>query len=440
MRWLTSSVRLRVGLAAVGGLAAGVFVLAIVIATGGPLAAAGIAAGILTLVFAGIAARSITRPLERLAASTAGDRRFAVAGPREIESLGADLRRMTEALEAGRRGAEADRDRLAVLLDEIGEAIVIADADGRIQRANRAATDLFGAPLPGRRLTDVVRDHEVLDAIAAARPDADTVVHVERADPPRFQRAVTRRLGDRRLLLVVQELTAMRRLETVRQDFVANVSHELRTPLTSLKAMVEALESGAIDDREVARDFVRRIRHEVDGLAQLVEDLLVLGRVESDQERFTFVATPPAELLATAAERMRPLVERAGVRLVVDPVRDLPSVTADRDLVGQVFANLLHNATRHTAPGGEIRLGAARARDIVVFAVRDTGEGIARDDLERIFERFYKGDRSRASGGTGLGLSIAKHIVEAHGGAIRAESEGPGRGSTFTFTLPITAR
>jgi two-component system phosphate regulon sensor histidine kinase PhoR len=437
VRWLTRSVPLRVGFAALAGLLAGVFVLALQLPPDVPLLAAGLIAGVATLAVASLAARSLTRPIERMITSIDGDRRFDAGGPRELERLGTSLRRMTEALADELRGAEKDRDRLAGLLDELGEAIIMAGADGRIERANRAAQAMFGPHLLGRAIVEVVRDHEFLEAIGAANTRSETIAQVERSDPPRFQRAVARRLDDGRLLLVVQELTAMRRLETVRRDFVANVTHELRTPLASLKAMVETLQSGALNDREAAADFVRRIRQEVDGLAGLVEDLLVLGRIESGREPLALAPTQPAELLGTAADRMRPLVERAGVRLVVEPAADLPLVTADRDRIGQVFANLLHNATRHTGPGGEIKMRAARAIDAILFEVRDTGDGIAADDLDRIFERFYKGDRSRATGGTGLGLSIVKHIVEAHGGSIQARSEGPGRGAVFSFTLPV---
>ena len=440
MRWLTGAIPLRVGLAAVVGLLSGALVFGLLVFVYIPPLIAAIVAITLTGVAVWIVSRSLSASLARLAASARGDRKFAVGGTREVEALGVSLRAMTEELESTRQAAGADRDRLASLLDELGESILIADETGRIERANRAAAEQFGTELIGRTLVEVIREHELLEAIGAARPDTDVVVQVERADPPRFQRAVARRLADRRLLLVIQELTAMRRLETVRKDFVANVSHELRTPLAALTAMVESLESGALDDREVARDFVRRMRQEVDGLAQLVEDLLILGRVESGQERFAFETTTAAELLGTAAERMRALVERAGVRLVVDPTRNVPSVAADRDRIGQVFANLLQNATRHTAPGGEIRLTATRDDEMVRFEVRDTGDGIAPHDLDRVFERFYKGDRSRATGGSGLGLSIAKHIVEAHGGSIRAASDGLGRGAAFSFTLPIASR
>jgi two-component system phosphate regulon sensor histidine kinase PhoR len=283
---------------------------------------------------------------------------------------------------------------------------------------------------------DVVRDHEVIDAIAGARSDVDSVAQVERTDPPRFQRVVARRLADGQLLLVIQDLTNLRRLQTVRRDFVANVSHELRTPIASLKAMAETLEAGAIEDTEAARDFVRRMRTEIDDLARLVEELLLIGRLESGQPVVAPTPMSAAALLDGARERLGPLAERAQVKLVVDPAERGPMVAADPERIGQVFANLVHNATKHTPAGGEIRLSAAPDGKVVVFTVRDTGDGIAASDVDRVFERFYKSDRSRADGGSGLGLSIAKHIVEAHGGVIRVASAGPGRGATFTFTLP----
>jgi two-component system phosphate regulon sensor histidine kinase PhoR len=417
VRWLTRSVRVRVGLAALAGVASGIFVLALLAPSGGALLLAGVVAGIVTVAAAGLVARSVSVPLERLAERSDQDRRAA-----------------EEAL----RTAGADRDRLVALVDELGEAIVIAAADGRIERANRAAVALLGEAAAGRPLVEVVRDHELLGAIASARAGRETVVEIERTDPPRFQRALARRLAGDRLLLVIQDLTALRRLETVRSDFVANVSHELRTPIASLQAMAETLESGALDDREAAMDFVRRMRDETVGLAALVEELLLISRLESGQQILTLAPVSPAALLAAAAGRLAPLAERAGLRLVVEPAEHLPAVSADRDRISQVFANLIHNATKHTPAGGAIHLSATRGNGSVAFSVRDTGEGVAESELARIFERFYKADRSRADGGSGLGLSIAKHIVEAHGGTIAATSGGLGRGATFTFTLPTS--
>jgi two-component system phosphate regulon sensor histidine kinase PhoR len=412
---------------------------------GGTIALAGALATAVALAVVVLLSRAVTGPIGALTRSAetvaaGGSARFEAGGPDETRRLGTALRTMSDRITGERHDAESERDRLAVLIDELGDAIVIADADGQIERANRAASELLGAPLAGRRLMDVVRDHEAIDAIASARSDEDSVAHIERTDPPRFQRVVARRLADGELLLVVQDLTNLRRLQTVRRDFVANVSHELRTPLASLKAMAETLAAGAIDDQDAARDFVRRMGTEIDDLARLVEELLLIGRLESGQPVVAPTAVTAASLLDGARERLGPLAERAQVRLVVDRPERVPMVVADPERIGQVFANLVHNATKHTPTGGEIRLSAAPDGNGVVFTVRDTGDGIAASDVDRIFERFYKSDRSRADGGSGLGLSIAKHIVEAHGGVIRAASAGPGRGATFTFTLPAAER
>jgi len=362
---------------------------------GALIVAVGIAASAVALLALVVLARAITRPLrtltsraEALAGGAPPD--FTISGPEEVERLGGALRRMAATIIGERALAEAERDRLAVLVDELTDVILIAGADGRIVLANRSATQALGpAAAPGHQLIEAVREHEV------------------------------------------------RRLETVRSDFVANVSHELRTPIASLKAMTETLEDGAIDDPTAARDFVGRMHQEIDALAQLVEELLLLGGIESGQLPLRIQRVGPAELLARAHDRFAPLAERSHVRLTLDPIPLLPDVEADPERIAQVFANLIHNAVRYTPAGGEIHLHAETANGAVAFTVRDTGHGIAAQDLARIFERFYKGDRARTTGGTGLGLAIAKHIVQQHAGELQAESDGPGRGATFTFTLPV---
>jgi two-component system phosphate regulon sensor histidine kinase PhoR len=240
------------------------------------------------------------------------------------------------------------------------------------------------------------------------------------------------------VLLAAQDLTTVRRLETVRRDFVANVSHELRTPIASLKAMAEALEGGALDEPAAARDFVSRMHREIDELAQLVEELLGLARIEGGAD-LRLERVGGDELVEPVLSRLRPLADRAGVSLELDGRAATP-VLADRERIGQVLSNLVHNAVKFTPRGGHVSVGTEDGADLVRFVVRDTGIGIAREDLDRIFERFFKAERSRATGGTGLGLAIAKHVVQAHGGSITAESAGPGRGSTFSFTLPRADR
>jgi two-component system phosphate regulon sensor histidine kinase PhoR len=400
------------------------------------LLAAALVAALAAIVAAWFLQRAVARPIELLTErAESGSGTFDVRGPQEVERLAAALRRAAAAVKEEHQAAEAERDRLAALIDELGDAIFIADVAGRVMLANAAARATAGEDIIGRHLPELVRDHETLGAIASARQGHEATATIERAQPRRFMRAVARPLEGGQILLVLQDLTTLRRLETVRSDFVANVSHELRRPITSLKAMAEALEEGALDDPAVARDFVHRMHEEIDGLAQLTNELLTLTRIESGAETLTLLPQSPRDLLADCARRMGPLAARADVALLVEPT-DAPAVRADGERVAQVLANLVHNAVKFTPASGSVRLSAAREDGGVAFTVADTGVGIDRADIERVFERFYKADRSRSAGGTGLGLAIAKHIVQAHGGRIEAKSDGPGRGATFRFTLP----
>ncbi|MBV9850743.1 MAG: GHKL domain-containing protein, partial [Armatimonadetes bacterium] len=241
-------------------------------------------------------------------------------------------------------------------------------------------------------------------------------------------------VSDREFLLVLRDLTELRRLERVRRDFVANVSHELRTPLTSIKAMAETLLDGARLDESVAGRFLETIIRESDRLVRLSSDLLDLSRVEArgpNKEEIDLAA-----LVTEVAARFAAPAQKAGVSLTnraAGPLR----VMADRDEMAQVLVNLLDNAITYTPRGGSVTVTASETPEAVTVAVADTGIGILSHDIRRLFERFYRADkaRSRASGGTGLGLSIVKHIVENHGGTVGVESEY-NKGSTFTFTLP----
>ncbi|MDP9320905.1 MAG: cell wall metabolism sensor histidine kinase WalK [Chloroflexota bacterium] len=332
---------------------------------------------------------------------------------------------------------ETERNRLRTLLAELTDSIVLADRDDVVRLANPAAARLLGAEvLVGRRLVEVVRDHEMLEAIDAARQGEETVREMERDGGRRVLRIATKPLPAGDLLLTVHDLSAVRRLETQRRDFVANVSHELRTPLSALKAMVETLRGGAMGDREAADDFLGRIDREVDGLTELVGDLLALTRMESEDDALELQDVDAADLVRQAASRLEPLATRAQIRLATATDASGARVRVDPARMAQVFANLVHNAIKFTPAGGTVTLGTTATPSDVALWVRDTGAGIDPADLERIFERFFKSDPSRATGGTGLGLAIAKHAVQAHGGTIGAASGGRGQGTTFTVTLP----
>jgi two-component system phosphate regulon sensor histidine kinase PhoR len=291
----------------------------------------------------------------------------------------------------------------------------------------------------GRTVAEVLRQHQLVEAWQRSRASGEAQEEsVELPARRQFLHLVV--LPDPQTggsLLLVQDLTRVRRLETVRRDFISNVSHELRTPLASLKALTETLRDGALADLQAAPRFLGRIETEVDALTQMAQELLELTRIESGQVPLELTEVDAAKLLHSAAERMRAQAERAGLTLTVEAAANLPKVRAEAARLEQVLVNLIHNALKFTGPGGSVTLSAESDGQFVRFSVKDTGAGIPEDDLPRIFERFYKSDRARSSGGTGLGLSIARHIVEAHGGKIWAESV-EGRGSTFFFTIPAT--
>jgi two-component system phosphate regulon sensor histidine kinase PhoR len=378
--------------------------------------------------------------------------RLAANGENNISDLPEDLPALEEfsnavktmalALRVRTSVVDAERARLAAVLDRMTDGVLIADSGGQIQFANPAIERLFETnQAVGRRVAEVLRQHQLVEAWQRSRETGEAQEEsVEIPARRRFLQLVV--LPDRQThgsLLLVQDLTRVRRLETVRRDFISNVSHELRTPLASLKALTETLRDGALEDPKAAQRFLGRIETEVDALTQMATELLELSRIESGQVPLQRKAVPAATLLLSAAERMRAQVERAGLVLRLDTAQDMTEVSADPPRLEQVLVNLIHNAVKFTPPGGEVILAAQTQGEFVRFSVRDSGVGIPADDLERIFERFYKADRARSGGGTGLGLSISRHLVEAHGGRIWAES-AEGDGSTFYFTIPVNPK
>jgi len=368
---------------------------------------------------------------------------------KELENLSNVVKALVTSLNAQLSTVDSNRARLAAVLDQMTDSVLIASEEGRIQFANPAAERLFGKGLIGRSVTETLRNHRLIQAWQRCQELDEIQVETAEVDARRhFLQLIV--IPDQHApggsLLVVQDLTRIRQLETIRRDFISNLSHELRTPLASLKALTETLLDGALADPEAAPRFIGRIATEVDALAQMAQELLDLSRIESGQVSLERKPVAPKKLLASAAERMRLQAERAGLSLTVECPPDLPKVNADSPRIEQVLVNLIHNAVKFTPPGGDVVLSAdtlpasslhgeaGAGGGLVRFAVRDSGVGIPADDVPRIFERFYRVDKSRAGGGTGLGLSISRHLVESHGGQIWAESI-EGEGSTFYFTL-----
>jgi len=329
--------------------------------------------------------------------------------------------------------------RLSTVLDQLTDGVLITDANGLVQFANPAACKLFEFPNPiNHSIAEVMRDHQLIEAWRRSQQTIEMQSEsVELYARHHFlQLFVIPDAHKGGSLLLVQDLTRVRRLETIRRDFISNVSHELRTPLASLKALTETLQDGALSDPEAGPRFLGRISTEVDALTQMAQELLDLSRIESGQVELILAPVPPKELLTSAAERMKLQAERASLNLSVVCDDELGSINVDKARLEQVLVNMIHNSVKFTKPGGSITLEAESTSGGVRCAVRDTGVGIPAESLSRIFERFYRVDKSRTGLGTGLGLSISKHIVEAHGGRIWAESD-EGRGSAFYFELPV---
>ena len=362
----------------------------------------------------------------------------------EIESLSLSLQHLTFHINSTFERLETERKTFSAILSNMTDGIMVVDDGGFIQMTNPAADLMFnsgGKSVIGVSLVEVVRHHQLVELWQKCKnTQAAQSTTLETSLDRLFIQGIAAPLGDiipGSILLVFQDLTRIRRLEMIRKDFVSNVSHELRTPLASLKALSETLREGALDDPPAAKRFLSRMEKEIDTLTQMVQELLELSRIESGRVPLEKKQHNPCDLLSSAVERMTLQAQRAGLTLNMECPTDLAAVNVDFDRMGQVLINLIHNAIKFTLPGGKITVSAYQNFDKIIFYVKDSGVGINSEALGRIFERFYKTDRSRSGGGTGLGLSISRHLVEAHNGQIWAESQ-VGEGSTFYFSIPIS--
>ena len=368
----------------------------------------------------------------------------------EIGRVAAAIDKTAGQVERSFAAVRSSQRQLETLLNSMQDAVIAVSSDGLVQWANQPMDRLvpqhtrLNAPV-----VETIRDPDFLAAVKAATTTKQ--VKTTRATsivPGRAFDVTAAPLPDGGAVAVLRDLTETERVEKTRRDFIANVSHELRTPLTSIQGYSETLLDLSSENNDSNREFLEIIRKNAARMARLTEDLLTLARVESGETRFETEPVPPIELLHDAEESFREIARSQEVDLHIVEINDktgsvesLPSVRADREAIHQVFSNLVDNAMKYGRSGGRILLGARPAgRGVefgVEFYVQDFGAGIASEHLPRLFERFYRVDkaRSRESGGTGLGLAIAKHIMLAHGGSIRAESE-LGHGSTFLFTLP----
>jgi two-component system phosphate regulon sensor histidine kinase PhoR len=373
----------------------------------------------------------------------------------ELADLAATLNVTAADLQARIHSLNEQRNRSAAILRDMVEGVAVIDADEHLAYCNGAFAEVVGmqaAQAGGRPILEVIREPQVLELVRRAlageedlrgeiqvgghrrRVFALTVSTVSSPKQESGAPAAAARMG---AVVVLHEITELRRLEQVRKDFVANVSHELKTPLTSIQGFAETLLAGALDDPENSRRFIEIIRNHALRLSRLTDDLLKLSRIEAGKLDLEFQPVSLARLIEAAVEATRPRAEAGRLSLSINCPPDLPKVQADPNLLREVLQNLLDNAVQYTPAGGRIEVSAQVADGSASVTVADTGIGIPEAEQERIFERFYRIDpaRSREMGSTGLGLAIVRHIVEAHGGWISVDS-AVGRGSKFTFWIP----
>jgi two-component system phosphate regulon sensor histidine kinase PhoR len=438
---------------------------------------------------------SLTDAAEAIAS---GDyqRRVYVGNRDELGMLAGTFNRMSQELNGRMNQLSQTSDRQSTVLGGMIEGVIAVDARQRVVLANEAAGRLFDFRAPsaeGRPLLEVVRNHAVREVVTTAlatriaqRLETKSSIQLATASlrhptpsPQHIAIHVQPLPGDPcpGVVLVMHDTTELRRLESLRRDFVANVSHELKTPLSSIKAYTETLRNGAMNDPETSQRFLARIEEQSERLHHLIMDMLMLARIESDQQVFDIVAVDVAAVVASCFETRRPAADAKRIALKVPSDQPACRVRADQEGLREILDNLIDNAIKYTPAGGTVtvswrshaatsptpdtrhptpntsiehpaRQGESSTSNIqhptsniqppvVTISVTDTGIGIKPDDQRRVFERFYRVDkaRSRELGGTGLGLAIVKHLAQSFGGKVSVTSE-PGQGSTFTIELP----
>jgi two-component system phosphate regulon sensor histidine kinase PhoR len=414
----------------------------------------GLAAALLAAALSLFISRRISRPIEeirqgaeRFARGELGNR-LAVKGSREILGLAGAMNQMAAQLDDRIRAVLQQRNEQEAVLASMVEGVLAVDTEERIIRINGAAAGLLGVgveEVQGRRIQEVVRKADLLRFVARALSGKAPVEGdiVLRDESERFLQAHGTVLRDTRAqdigaLIVLNDVTRLRRLENIRRDFVANVSHELKTPVTAIKGSVETLLDGALQKPEDARRFLEIVTRQADRLNAIIDDLLALSRIEQEAERHEIPLQQGrlSEVLYGAIQACEVGAAAKSIRIVCSCPETLQA-RINPPLLEQAMVNLIDNSVKYSRPESEVRVEALQEGEEILIRVQDQGCGIGAEHLPRLFERFYRVDkaRSRKAGGTGLGLAIVKHIIQAHSGRIAVTST-PGKGSTFTIHLP----
>jgi len=354
----------------------------------------------------------------------------------EINHLASRLRETFKSL-------QEDQAQLNAVLSRLNDGVMILDDDGLIVLANPSAQKIFeldDIASVGKRFNRTIPYHQLIELwqiYQQTGEDQSSLVELNNIGKLVLATvAPLEQVNPKHSLVVIQDLTQLRQLETVRRDFISNISHELRTPLASLKAIAETLQMSALERPDDARRFLDKMDAEIDSLSQLVNELLELSRIESGQVPLELASTDAWQILSRAVDRMKILADKATITLQAENLSGTTMILADPPRLTQVLVNIIHNAIKFTEPEGLIQCKLSTESNQAIFSIQDNGVGIPREDLRRIFERFYKSKRTKKGAGTGLGLAIAKHLVEAHGGTIWAQSQ-LGEGTTIKISLPV---
>ena len=402
----------------------------------------------LAFVLAAACANYITNPLSELTEKAEemakGDFtvRADVTAPGEAGVLAETLNKLCDSLAETIQSLSNEKSQLDQILKSFSDGVAAWDAQERLTHYNAAVMRIFGSVSAASPM-ELIPDESIWDTYRA-------VFRTQTEQSMRYSLP-----GDRTLWISIvpvtddggictgvvglfKDVTEYERLEQTRRDYVANVSHELRTPITAMRGLLEPLADGLITDEETKKRYYQIMLHESVRLSKLITDLLQLSRLQSGTEYMELGAVDMEELLSEVLENYKPEAEQKGITLSLDLPEELPKAIADEDRIEQILVILIDNAMRYTPAGGKVTLSADTVEDsgekLMLVSVTDTGCGIAKEDAEHLFERFYKTDKSRREGGTGLGLSIAKQIMDKLGGHIWVESE-PGQGASFRFTL-----
>lgn len=376
-------------------------------------------------------------------ASIDRDHRLSPEGPAELTRMARAVNRLSDRLVSATQDADEERVRLELILDSMAEGVLLVDEEGIVEFANPAALRLLGPDVeyaPGVRLITLNNNYELneLASVPMETGAADNA-QIEIRDSGRTVQAIASPFDDRdgkqKSVVILTDITEIKKTETTRREFVNNASHELRTPIAAIKASAETLQRGASNDPEAREDFLNRILEDSGRVEQMIKEMIELSRLESGQVLLNIEEIGVEPFLRDIIQRFRPMAQQARIELTSEVSKGSETLKADPIQIEHAINNLIVNALKAVSEDGHIKISVQPCSEGIEFTVKDDGIGIQPVHLPHIFERFYKADSSRSEGGTGLGLAITRHIVEAHGGSISVQSVY-GSGTTFALLIP----